>query len=125
MLKKEEINRYLKHHPEVSEETIDIKNVEFWVNNYPVVTYVSKRDVSKFMEKMNHVLCKAGIDMTGAIQDFNYYKKIWSEKETCKSFVQKAIEIAELYSINIGISQNDNEAVIILKDFAQGEINKA
>lgn len=117
-LSPKEIDRYLRHHTDATIKTTDVKEIEWWVKQYPVFSYIPKRNASEFMEKMNHVLCRAGMDMLGYIQNYNYYKKFWGEQETCKRFVNEAIKAAEFLDINIGISQNDNEAIVILKCFA-------
>lgn len=117
-LSEAEIRRYLKYHPDETRETANEKDVKFWITTYPVISYIPKRNASEFMANVNHLLCKAGMDMMGYIQNYNYYKKFWGEKETCKRFIATAIKEAEYYQINVGISQNDNEAVIVLKDFA-------
>ena len=118
MIDEDEIARYLRHNPYKTRATMDMKAVKWWIEHYPVFSYISKRNASDFMENMNHVLCKAGIDMLGYIQNYNYYKKFWGEQETCKRFVKEAIKAVEFLEVNVGISQNDNEAIIILKDFA-------
>ena len=64
----------------------DAGDIEWWINQYPVISYIPKRDTSDFMKNCNHLLCRAGMDLLSLIQDYNYYKKYWGEKETCRHF---------------------------------------
>lgn len=116
-ISEEEITRYLKHHPNVTRNVADAGEIEWWINQYPVISYIPKRDASDFMKNCNHLLCRAGMDLLSLIQDYNYYKKYWGEKETCRLFIIAATKQVEKYNINVGISQNDNEAIIVLKDY--------
>lgn len=116
-ISEDEITRYLKHHPNVTRNMADAGDIEWWINQYPVISYIPKRDTSDFMKNCNHLLCRAGMDLLSLIQDYNYYKKYWGEKETCRLFIIAATKQAEKFNINVGISQNDNEAIIVLKDY--------
>lgn len=114
-----EIIRFLKHNLEYTRETADAKHIEWWLQHRPCVSYVSKyQSAGDFMNSMNRILAIVGIDMLGYIQDYNYYKKFWGDAETCKKFTKEAIDAVEFLGKNVGISQNDNEVVIVLKDFA-------
>ncbi|MEE1256286.1 MAG: hypothetical protein UHN47_07215 [Lachnospiraceae bacterium] len=118
-LKETEISRFLRHNPNYTKETADANYIEWWLKHRPFVSYVSKyQSASDFMNRMNDILAIEGINMLGYIQDFNYYKKFWGEAETCKKFIKEAINAVEFLGKNVGISQNNNEVIIMLKDNA-------
>lgn len=118
-LKETEIARFLRHNPNYTIETADANYIEWWLKHRPFVSYVSKyQSASDFMNNMNRILCIADVDMLGYIQDFNYYKKFWGEADTCKKFIEEAIKAVEFLGKNVGIAQNNNEVIIMLKDFA-------
>lgn len=114
-----EINRCLRHNPEFTRESIEAKFIEWWLPLHPFISYVSKyQNAGDFMENIYHVLSKADINMMPYVQNYNYYKKFWGDAETCQQFIKAAIKTVEFLGKNVGISQNDNEVIIVLKDFA-------
>lgn len=114
-----ELERYLRHHPGETEEMFDTGYMKWWCNHYPSVVFISKRTktLREFMDAVMHIACRAGIELMPLIQNMNYYMVVNDILATKEYFIKRVILEMESQKGNLGISQNDNEVALVLKDF--------
>lgn len=108
-----EIERYLKFHPGYYLSDVYYKKsvwdeMEWWCERYPLEKFVAKPAelTFDFMQAIESEVCKYGMDILNAVQNFNYYIAQKHELTSVENFLQTIMKDIENYSIPVSVTQN-------------------